>query len=228
MDLDTHYLTLHHTAIQQIHSGGFELDTQLENDDDSRRGLTLLLRPSREVKKNIKEFLLEVEADNPGQYLYPESDLHITVMPVISCYEGFDISRTVAQKYFTVIENAIRDIKKAEIFFQGVIFSPSCIMVKGFPLNDSLNIFRDNLRKIFTDTDLEQSLDKRYKLVTAHSTVVRFKKPVRCPEKLMALVDRYKDRVFGRTVFDHVDFVFNDWYQREENVRILKRFEFED
>jgi 2'-5' RNA ligase len=149
-------------------------------------------------------------------------------MPVISCYEGFDISSRAWQKYFSVIEKAINGVKRVELFFQGVIFSPSCIMIKGFPLNEQLEVFRDNLRRHFGDTDLEQSLDKRYKLVTAHSTVVRFKKPIVHMDKMLELMDKYKDRVFGRTVFDHVDFVFNDWYQREEHVRILKRFEFED
>ena len=59
--------------------------------------------------------------------------------------------------------------------YKGVTASPSCLMIQGFMNHESLNITRNNLRKKLKNTTLQQSIDKRYSIQTAHSTVCRFR-----------------------------------------------------
>jgi 2'-5' RNA ligase len=123
--------------------------------------------------------------------------------------------------YDQLIVNSLKGIRKMEIEFEGVFVSPSCLMVKGFPLNEYLMHFRQNLRKSFATSNVEQSLDKRYKLVAAHSTLIRFVKPIEDKEKVYSLLEAYKNFNFGTQYFDQVFFVYNDWYQRKSIVKTL-------
>src|SRR5690606_2914063 len=104
--------------------------------------------------------------------------------PVISCYEGFQLQQINPLDYIDLVRDCLRDIPCFDIQFMGITASPSCIMIKGFPLDGTLDMIRDRLREAFKNSPLEQSLDKRYALQTAHSTVIRFKVPVKHPLKM--------------------------------------------
>jgi len=224
MGLKNHYASLHESALSIIRKEGFSLDAELNNPTDLRRGLTLLLRPNFEIVEAFNQFISKGRAVLPGQYFYPPSDLHLTIMPIISCYEGFSLEKLDLSVYDQLIKNSLKDIRKMEIEFEGVFSSPSCLMVKGFPLNEYLKNFRQNLRESFASSNVEQSLDKRYKLVAAHSTLVRFVKPIEDIEKVFALIDAYKNFNFGTQYFDQVSFVYNDWYQRKSIVKTLNTY----
>jgi 2'-5' RNA ligase len=221
MGLKNHYLSLHDSALSIVRKEGFSIDAELNNPNDRRRGLTLLLRPNPEIVEALNEFISEGRALLPGQYFYPPSDLHLTIMPIISCYEGFSLEKLDLSVYDQLIVNSLKGIRKMEIEFEGVFVSPSCLMVKGFPLNEYLMHFRQNLRKSFATSNVEQSLDKRYKLVAAHSTLIRFVKPIEDKEKVYSLLEAYKNFNFGTQYFDQVFFVYNDWYQRKSIVKTL-------
>ena len=224
MELKNHYGSLHESALSIIRKEGFSLDAELNNPNDRRRGLTLLLRLNPELVGALNGFISEGRAVLPGQYFYPPSDLHLTIMPIISCYEGFFMEKLDLGIYDQLIKKSLKGIRKIEIKFEGVFASPSCLIVKGFPLNENLENFRQNLRESFATKNVEQSLDKRYKLVTAHSTVVRFAKPVEDKEKVFALINTYRHFNFGTQNFDQVEFVYNDWYQRSSIVKNLNTY----
>lgn len=111
------------------------------------------------------------------------------------------------------------------IEFRGLTASPSCLMVQGFPENNSLTQIRDSLRVDFKETDLEQSMDKRYAIQTAHSTVFRLKEEIENKESFLDTLEKYRDYYFGTFAVDSLELVFNDWYQRKEYVKELYRFE---
>jgi hypothetical protein len=48
-------------------------------------------------------------------------------------------------------------------------------MLQGFMNNNVVNDIRDNLVGL-KNSELEQSLDKRYSIQTAHSTIIRFRR----------------------------------------------------
>lgn len=225
MNLKEHYDKLYQDSIQKIQSDSYQVDKLIDSDSDKRFGITLLLRPDNSVKANIQKFLSEIRSIEPNQYFYRDSDLHVTVMSIISCYDGFNLSQIRIEDYVETIKKSIRNISCFNIEFRGLTASPSCLMVQGFLENNTLNQIRDNLRVDFKDTGLEQSMDKRYAIQTAHSTIFRLKEKIDNKESFLDIVEKYRDYYFGTFVVDSLELVFNDWYQRKEYVKKLYLFE---
>lgn len=224
MTLQEHYEQLYQNAIQQIDQELYSIDELIDSTYDNRRGITLLIRPDDKVKTEIIKFLNTLNVFEPNQYFYPESDLHITVMSIISCYDGFNLGNINIEDYIKIIQQSITGIKPFDIEFKGITASPSCIMIQGFMPNNSLNQIRDNLRRNFNNTNLKQSLDKRYTIMTAHSTVFRIREKLRNKDQLIKLIAEYHNYTFGTFKVDQLEFVFNDWYQRKEYVKTLHQF----
>ncbi len=225
MDLKEHYSKLYQTSILKIESNSYDVDKLIDSDNDKRFGITLLLRPDNSVKGNIQKFLSELRVVEPNQYFYPESDLHLTVMSIISCYDGFNLNQIKIEDYIETIKKSIMGIGSFKIEFRGLTASPSCLMIQGFIKNNTLNQIRDNLRVDFKNTNLEQSLDKRYAIQTAHSTIFRLKERIENKERFLDIVKKYRDYYFGTFTVDSLILVYNDWYQRKEFVKELYRFE---
>ena len=204
MDLRNHYKKLHSSALSSINKEGFNYDKELDNPSDLRRGLTLLIRPNKKIKEAFELFIHQAREVLPDQYF---------------SMEGIEIDR-----YDEIIQKALRGVREFKLDFTGVFASASCLIIKGYPVNGYLEHFRQNLRNAFSGAKLEQSLDKRYKLVTAHSTVVRFKQPIKDKKKVIELVKAFSDFEFGCQSFEQLEFVYNDWYQRKSIVQLLKSY----
>ncbi|TDD95078.1 2'-5' RNA ligase family protein [Flavobacterium cellulosilyticum] len=224
MNLSTHYNKIYEEAIPKIREDKYQLDDQIDSLSDNRFGITLLIRPTIEIKNIIQQFLEVIRAIDPEQYYYPNSDLHITVMSIVSCYTGFDLSNISVSEYVHCIEKSLVGINTIEINFKGITVSPSAIMIQGFVNTSSLDDSRNNLRDNFKNSGLEESIDKRYSISTAHSTVVRFRKEIRNKELLIETLGKYRDFDFGKFTVEKFDLVYNDWYQREKFVQQLHQF----
>ncbi|WP_298504867.1 mutarotase [uncultured Maribacter sp.] len=224
MNLKEHYIQLYKDAIRKISSDHYEIDELIDSKLDQRFGVTLLFRPSNEVKGKIQKFLSELKQVEPNQYYYPNSDIHITVMSIISCYEGFDSKKIELSKYVELIKKCLPKKSDIKIQFKGVTASNSCIILQGFMNNNIINDIRNSLRKEFKNSKLEQSLDKRYSIETAHSTIVRFKEEFKQKEKFLNIIDKYVDFDFGTFEVEKMELVYNDWYQRKEFVKELHIF----
>lgn len=224
MNLTEHYNQLYKSSSEAILSGNYRLDAKINDPSDSRFGITLLLRPSEKIKANIQLFLEELKAIEPSQYYYPDSDIHITVMSIISCYEGFSLDKIVVENYIEIIQKSLADLAEIKIEFRGITASNSAIMIQGFPSDESLNDLRDKLRENFKNSALEQSIDSRYSIATAHSTVMRFREKLQNPEQLIQIANQFREYNFGEFKADKLELVFNDWYQRERNTIQLKDF----
>ncbi|MNL07326.1 hypothetical protein D3C87_1279990 [compost metagenome] len=218
MNLQEHYDQLYQKSSKAISEGNYIIENQINDVSDSRFGITLLIRPSDEIKANIKLFLEELKEVDSTQYYYPDSDIHITVLSVISCYEGFTLDKIRIETYIEIIQKSLIDVDKININFKGVTASSSAIMIQGFPTDGSLNNLRDKLRENFKKSTLQQSIDSRYAIATAHSTVVRFQEKLENPKKLMDVAEKFRDFDFGEFTVDKLELVYNDWYQRESNT----------
>ncbi|MDR7372133.1 mutarotase [Flavobacterium aquidurense] len=221
MKLQSHYNQLYKNSAKAILDGNYKIDNQINNASDSRFGITLLIRPNDVIKAKIQLFLDELKKVDSEQYYYPNSDIHITVMSIISCYEDFTLDKIKTYDYIEIIQKSLIDIDEIKIEFKGVTASPSAIMIQGFPVNDSLNNLRDKLRENFKKSTLEQSIDSRYSISTAHSTVLRFQEKLQNPKQLLKVVEKFRDFDFGEFTVDKLELVYNDWYQRESNTRHL-------
>ncbi|UUF14139.1 MULTISPECIES: 2'-5' RNA ligase family protein [Flavobacterium] len=224
MNLAEHYNQLYKTSSESILKQNYSLDSKINDPSDSRFGITLLLRPSEKIKSNIQLFLEELKAVEPNQYYYPDSDIHITVMSIISCYEDFNLNKINVEDYIKIIEKSLENLGEIKIEFRGVTASNSAIMIQGFPSDETLNNLRNKLRENFRNSTLQQSIDSRYLIATAHSTVMRFTEKLQNPEKLIEVVEQFRDYNFGEFTADKLELVFNDWYQRKENTILLKDF----
>ena len=224
MNLLEHYNQLYIKSSKAISEGNYIMDNQINVASDSRFGITLLIRPDEEIKAQIQLFLDELKEVDSSQYYYPNSDIHITVMSIISCYEGFTLDKIRIEEYIEIIQKSFLDVEKIRINFKGVTASPSAIMIQGFPTDESLNILRDKLRENFKKTTLQQSIDSRYAIATAHLTVLRFQEKLENPDKLMAVVEKFRDFDFGEFTVDKLELVYNDWYQRKSNTIDLADF----
>jgi 2'-5' RNA ligase len=224
MDLASHYTNLFTESCDKISNDNYVIDTQIDDLSDNRLGITLLIRPTEEIKNSIQLFLNELKEVDPSQYYYPNSDIHITVMSIISCYDGFDLNKITLQDYIAVINKCITGLNKSVINLQGITASPSAVMIQGFPSDTSINDLRDNLRTAFKQTSLEQSIDKRYSLFTTHLTVVRFRKPINNKDLFLKTLHKYHDYNFGKFEIKNIELVHNDWYQRAEFVKLLSDF----
>jgi len=224
MDLAQHYQQLWTRSVQQFESGHFEYDVMLDAPVDSRRGITLLARPPLPVREAVEIMLADFKASAPEQYYYPITDIHLTVLSIISCYEGFSLSLIDTVRYTALIREVVNAQKIFKIQFRGITASPSCLLIQGFPLDSTLKKIRNSLRQRFRNSGLQHSIDKRYAIQTAHSTVVRFRKPFVHPEAFIQKAKHYRAVDFGTFDITEMELVFNDWYQKAENTVGLKRF----
>lgn len=224
MSLQKHYNNLYNNSIKLIETGNYDVDSLLESPSDKRFGITLLARPSEEVKNSIQQFLNDLKTTNPNQYYYQNSDIHMTVMSIISCYDGFELNQINVQEYVQVIKESLNSISNFNIHFKGITTSSSCVMIQGFTDNEMLNNSRNTLRINFKNSNLQQSIDQRYTIQTAHTTVVRFKEPLLNTPHFIEVLKAYRHFNFGTFNVKTLELVYNDWYQKAKFVKTLSNF----
>lgn len=224
MSLRAHYDTMRETALHRLAQGDADLDALIDAADDSRRGVTLLARPAAPVISAIEGILADFRLSEPDQYYYPAADIHLTILSIISCYRGFGLEMIDPDEYRAAVRNIVRCFRPFTVAFTGLTASPGGVMVQGLPQGDALAQLRDELRQFFRSAGLQQSIDQRYSIQTAHSTVLRFRAKLRNPGALVEKIRRYKGHFFGSFEVNLLELVYNDWYQRAGNTVLLERY----
>lgn len=224
MNLSEYYNQLYTTSSELIAAGKYGIDSDLKNESDSRFGITLLIRPNDEIKANIQHFINELKKAEPEQYFYPDSDIHITVLSIISCSPTFNLNQISPNEYIEIICRSLVEVEKIKIHYKGVTASPSAIMIQGFPSDETLNNLRNRLRENFKKSNLQQSIDSRYEISTAHSTIMRFQEKLHDPKKLMQIAAEFRDYDFGEFDVKGIELVYNDWYHRKNTTHVLGDF----
>ena len=90
--------------------------------------------------------------------------------------------------------------------------------------DEGLTRLRDITRQFFQQSGLQQSIDQRYALQTAHATVIRFKSNLLNTSALVDKIDKYKFYEIGVFKVDTLELVYNDWYQRAANTVLLGKY----
>ncbi|NML64057.1 mutarotase [Hymenobacter sp. RP-2-7] len=223
-DLGAHYAAMRQAALPRLALGHPELDTLLDHPAaDTRRGLTLLARPPQPLVAALAARMAELAALEPAQYYYPPSDIHLTILSIISCYPGFQLADIEPAAYARLVAELLRHVPPLRIRFAGFTASAAGIMVQGFPLDEGLGELRQQLRVAFQASGLPQSIDQRYRIQTAHATLVRFRAPLRHPARLVAWLRRHAQVPIGDFELGTIELVFNDWYQRAAHTVLLQR-----
>ncbi|RPD48591.1 hypothetical protein DNI29_08225 [Hymenobacter sediminis] len=99
MNLAEHYDAMREAAVSQLLTTGAEPDPLLFSGQDARRGITLLARPPAPVTAAIGRVLADFQLIAPEHYYYPAADIHLTILSIISCYPGFQLTNIDSAAY---------------------------------------------------------------------------------------------------------------------------------
>lgn len=224
MSLHVQYDSLFMQYLPEIANGRHQIDHYLDNPADNRYGLSLILQVGTEVNQEVQQFLSEVKKVAPDQYYYTPAQTHITVLSIISCSEGFQLDSVKVPDYIQVVLESLEDIKAFVLNYRGITASNSGLLLQGFPETSELDKIRNNLRTIFRASGLKESMDQRYRLSTAHATLMRFKTQLRDPDRFVNILTQNRDRYFGTESISRLHLVYNDWYHRPERTQVLRSF----
>lgn len=211
------YNALFEQAIPELLAGKNTIDPLVEDPNDRRLGLTLLAYPSEAVKYSIEGVISELHAAEPSQYYYPLANLHLTVLSIISCYEGFGTTGIVIREYIDLITKCLSSMPPFEIHVSGITASASGVLACGYFSAGSLDNIREHIRKGFSNSNLEQSMDSRYALEAAHLTIARYKTPI-ANAGFTGILEKYRSANLGSFTVGELVLASNDWYHTKSNI----------
>jgi 2'-5' RNA ligase len=223
-DLRRRYDQMFQDAINCFSRNDYAVDHHIDDLHDNRFGLILNVCPTDDVKSKVSEFQRRFKAIDPGQYHYSPDDLHFTVIAIVSCKPGFTISGLDIEAYKHIIRDALFTMEPFDINCSGLTAFSGGVMMQGFPSADKLNLLRDNLRRIFNTSALFHSIDSRYRIQTAHSTIIRFKKPLIDIRLMQQFLQENRGIFFGNFIVKEIELVYSDWYHRKKNTTVLEKF----
>lgn len=225
--LGQHYQFLWQNAVKSFERGQIEIDENLPNkQNDSRRGMTLLIRPNQTVAQRISFFLSDLAAVEPNQYFYNSTEFHVTLLSLFTATENYQPYYDKQSLYLRAVDKVLSQTRSFTIGFRGITASPGAVMIRGFPENDELNHLRDRLRRQLTDEGLGDGLDRRYKIKTAHTTVFRFQSQPTDIKRFLNCLHNYRSYDFGDMNVNSVQMVKNDWYMSQNELSISKEWDF--
>ena len=226
MSLLAQYDTLRQNALRKLAQGEAELDGLLDSPQDTRRGITLLTRPPAPIIAGLEAIMADFQRLEPSQYYYPATDIHLTIMSIISCYSGFTLAVINPADYCHAVRTILQACPPFTLTFSGLTASPGGIMVQGFPADDSLENLRNATRQYFqhAGAGLLQSIDQRYSIHTAHSTIIRFRHQLMNTTALVEKITYYAQQFIGTFEVNTVELVYNDWYQRAATTVVLEKY----
>ncbi|MBB4637118.1 hypothetical protein [Longimicrobium terrae] len=223
--LAARYDALWNAAAPEVRAGRAALDAwAARKDDDHRRGVTLLARPSDSVTRELCALMDELRALEPDQYYHPPADLHITVLSLISATVDYEERMHQVDGFRAAVAEAVGRAAHFTIDAAGVTLSPAAVLARGFPRDDALERLRAGLRESLAARGLAGGLDARYRLRTAHTTMVRFTAPLRDPARFVDALQSARQRPFGATIVATLELTLSDWYQSAGRTRLLAAF----
>lgn len=222
--LQIHYDAMWERSFDAVASGDIDCDTHLAAGRDLRRGLTLIARPGPALQARFNAVADRLAGAEPHQYRYPATDMHMTVLSLLTVAEDAAAQLFRLADYRGAVHDALKGMAAVDIDFAGMTISRSAVLAKGYPRGPALELLRDRLRTALRDRGLHASLDQRYRLVTAHTTLFRFVAPLQNAERFASLLATMRDEPLGAMCVDAVELVVNDWYMSSnvvERVEII-------
>ena len=191
---------------------------------DARRGISLIIRPDAATIGRITAIMDDLRVFAPEQHFYRPDELHITVLSLISVADGFDLDTAPLDTYRAVCEAVIPSTPRFDVRYYGLAASPDSVFVCGDSAGERLNVLRDRLRAALHEAGLGGTLDRRYRLITAHSTIQRFVSTPRHLPGLAAYIAARRDHDLGCFTAAEIMFVQNDWFMSHDTVTVLGRY----
>ena len=219
------YEQLWQEAVTAFGRGEPRLDPFLKNRaGDQRWGITLVARPNSKVRSRVEQLLRDMAKVAPGQHFYQPAEFHLTVFSIIPGSEFWRESLPELPGQLAVLDEVLRNRPAFTVAFRGVTASPEAVMIQGFLAGSALAELRDDLRTALSQRGLGKNLDRRYKIMAAHLTVVRFATPMTDWKPLKMLLASHRNTDFGESQIRSLELVESDWYASANTVRLLREY----
>ncbi|MDN4052109.1 2'-5' RNA ligase family protein [Massilia sp. YIM B02763] len=210
-ELALHYDTMWDRAFAAVAAGDIDCDTRLAAGPDPRRGLTVIARPGPEACARFDTLLDRLSALEPGQYRQPPPDMHMTVLSLFTVAGDATPALARLADYRAAVRAAVAGVEAFEVAFAGIALSRGAVLARGFPQGPQPELLRARLRAQLRKRGLDALLDERYRLVTAHATLLRFVRPLRDPARFSEELALLRDAPLGTMRVDRLELVVNDW-----------------
>lgn len=212
-------------ALASFAKGLVEPDGYLANrQSDQRLGVTVIARPSEKVIEKFAALIHRLAQVEPDQYFYQPCQFHITVLSLFTATQHCEPFFDRLADYLATSQAVLAAARGFAVDFQGLTATPNAIMAQGFPQDGHLEALREKLRQTLREQDLGQGLDTRYRLKTAHVTLMRFQRPPQALTRLVELMKEYRASHFGDSCFQTLQVVKNDWYMSTDRVEVLAEY----
>ena len=223
-DLRAHYDAMWDRAWPHVAAGDVDCDTHLAGGLDPRRGLTLIARPDPVLTERLASVQDRLAAADAHQYRQPRADLHVTVLSLFTVTEDYLPHLARRADYAAAVLEAVDGLPPFDIGFDGITISRGAVLAQGFPRDGTLELLRARLRDALRARGLDGMLDQRYRLVTAHSTLLRFMAPPADPARFAAALAELRGMPLGTMHVDTLQLVVNDWYMSSAAVESVESF----
>lgn len=180
--------------------------------EDTRRSLTLVIRPDRETAAKIVSYIQQIRASEPSLYLYPAEDLHITVMDILGGIPGRELPDEL-EAYIRCIGQSAGQIPPFDICLEGMTASAAAAMVCGY-YETELERLRVQLREQLKSRQLP--LEERYKTTSCHLTAARVTDRLHHPDRFLEWVESAGG--FGEFRAETLELVWHDWYDARKQI----------
>jgi 2'-5' RNA ligase len=219
------YEKLWQDAAAAFERGEPKLDAHLpDKARDTRRGVTLVFRPSATALDEVEKFIGRLEAVCPGQYFYRREEMHVTVLSIITMTELWREEMERFEQCRHIINEVLDGQRSFKIKFRGITASPDSVMIQGFPLDDGLATIRDALREAFARAGFGDMLDRRYKVTAAHISIMRFCETGADTKRLLAFLKENREIEFGECEVGSLELIWGDWYASAETIEVLEKY----
>jgi 2'-5' RNA ligase len=206
-------------AVRQFQAGACAGDPFLgdREPDDDRTGITLMAPLPASAVDRLRELRAECAARFPGSYLVPEADLHVTVLSLEPARSGFVARPSELEVMIDAIQDALARSGPLPVELRGLGASPAAIIACGYPGSLALDGFREAVKRRCRERDTARRVDSRYTARGAHSTLVRFVRPI-FPAEQVAWLAAQRAVPLGGHLLDRLALVGSDWYMRARSV----------
>jgi 2'-5' RNA ligase len=148
-----------------------------------------------------------------------------TILSLFTATPDYASYMARAADYLDAVAEVAASTPPFEIEVKGVTLTPGAVLAQGFPRDDTLAVLRDRLRSALHARGLGQALDQRYRLVTAHMTVVRFATPLRDCGRFVDALAEARQSDFGCTKVERLELVFGDWFHTAAHEERIARYQ---
>ena len=220
------YEKLWNEAVSAFEDGKPRIDPFILNKSiDLRRGVTLVYRPSVSVRNALTEYIKRLKEICPEQHFYRPEELHLTVLAIFSGTEHWQKEMERVPKCAQILQELLKKHHPFKVRFRGVTASPDSVMVLAQSLDGSLEAIRDAIREAFAGNGLGDMLDRRYKALGAHVTMMRFSRACLNSKRLLEFLKKTRETDFGESEVSTLELNWADWYASAETVRVMEKYQ---